>query len=76
VSFIVDASVALKWLLSNPDSDLAEHIAIGDAPLIVPTQLIAEASNTVWKRLPRGEVAGEQGCEAGIATALVQARHG
>jgi predicted nucleic acid-binding protein len=59
VSIVVDASVALKWLLPEPDSALAERVASSDDPLIAPTLVVAEACNAVWKRLRRGEVAAD-----------------
>ena len=60
MTIVVDASVALKWLLPEPDSALAEQVALSDASLIAPGLIIAEACNAVWKRLRRGEVRAEQ----------------
>jgi predicted nucleic acid-binding protein len=60
VKIVVDASVAIKWLLPEPDSALAEQVALSDASLIAPGLVIAEACNVVWKRLRRGEVRAEQ----------------
>ena len=59
MTIVVDASVALKWLLPEPDSAMAERVASGDHPLIAPTLVIAESCNAVWKRLRRGEVAAD-----------------
>ncbi len=56
MTIVVDASIALKWLLPEPDSAMAERIAATDHLLIAPTLVIAESCNAVWKRLRRGEV--------------------
>ena len=58
MSVIVDASVAAKWLLSEPDSERAlallgewsEGRLDGLAPAILP----AEVASTLWKRAIRG----------------------
>ncbi len=59
MTIVVDAGVALKWLLPEPDSVEAERVASGDHLLIAPTLVIAESCNAVWKRLRRGEVAAD-----------------
>lgn len=59
MTIVVDASIALKWLLPEPDSIDAEGVASGDHLLIAPTLVIAESCNAVWKRLRRGQVAAE-----------------
>lgn len=59
MTIVVDASVALKWLLPEPDSVDAEGVASGNHVLIAPTLVIAESCNAVWKRLRTGEVAAD-----------------
>ena len=61
---VVDASVAAKWLVPEPDSMSAE--ALLDAGLFVPDSLYAEVGNILWKKQLRGEMAA--------ATAQVGAR--
>ena len=53
MTIVVDASIALKWLLPEPDSIDAEGVASGDHLLIAPTLVIAESCNAVWQRLRR-----------------------
>jgi predicted nucleic acid-binding protein len=50
VSLIVDASVALKWFLSEEPRG-GETLAIlrDVAPLIAPDLLIAEVCNAAWR---------------------------
>lgn len=53
--WVVDASVAAKWLAPEPDSPQAE--ALLDDELIVPDLLFAEVGNILWKKQMRGEMA-------------------
>jgi predicted nucleic acid-binding protein len=54
VKWVIDASVAAKWLAPEPDSALAE--ALLDDDLIVPDLLYAEVGNILWKQQMRGEM--------------------
>ena len=54
MKWVVDASVAAKWLVPEPDSPLAE--ALLDDELIVPDLLFAEVGNILWKKQQRGEM--------------------
>lgn len=56
MSLVVDASVALKWFLPEPDSALAEDLLAGTTALLAPTLIVSEMCNAVWKRLRRGEI--------------------
>jgi predicted nucleic acid-binding protein len=62
VEYVIDASVAVKWFIPEPQSDraaflLAEYRA-DRLDLIAPDVLIAEVGNTLWKRsVLRGEIA-------------------
>lgn len=51
---IVDASVAVKWLLDEPGSDAADRL-LAAAGLITPDLLFAEVANTLWKAWRRGD---------------------
>jgi predicted nucleic acid-binding protein len=54
---IVDASVAAKWLVSEPDSDLA--VGLLKHRLHAPDLLFPECANILWKKLTRAELAVE-----------------
>jgi predicted nucleic acid-binding protein len=62
VEYVIDASVAVKWFIPEPQSDraaflLAEYRA-HRLDFIAPDVLIAEVGNTLWKRsVLRGEIA-------------------
>jgi predicted nucleic acid-binding protein len=52
---VVDASVAVKWVLPEPDSGLAVALRETGA-LIAPSLVIAEIGNALWKSVLRGDV--------------------
>jgi predicted nucleic acid-binding protein len=52
---VVDASVAVKWVISEPDSGAAVALR-GTDTLIAPSLVIAEIGNALWKRVIRGDV--------------------
>ncbi len=58
MTLVVDASVALKWVLAEPGQDAAD--ALLDEDLIAPSLWLLEAANALWRRNLRGELsAGE-----------------
>ena len=54
MKWVIDASVAAKWLAPEPDTPLAEALLADD--LIAPDLLYAEVPNTLWKKQLRGEM--------------------
>jgi len=62
---VVDASVACKWYLDEPDCDAARALVAAKTELIAPDLILAEFANVAWKRLSRGEITKQQ------ATAMV-----
>jgi predicted nucleic acid-binding protein len=61
VSLVVDASVALKWFLSEePHGGQALAILRHRAPLIAPDFLIAEVCNAAWRSAKLGRISQAQ----------------
>ena len=54
MKWVVDASVAAKWLVPEADSALAD--ALLDDDLLAPDLLFAEVGNILWKKHMRGEM--------------------
>lgn len=52
--WVVDASVAAKWLAPEAESSQAQSLL--DDELIVPELLYAEVGNILWKKQQRGEI--------------------
>lgn len=53
---VVDASVALKWLIEEDDSILAAEFAASPHELHAPDFLQIEAANAIWRRINKGEL--------------------
>jgi predicted nucleic acid-binding protein len=56
---VVDASVAVKWLVPEPDSAMAIAL-IRQYRLIAPDLLLLECVNTFWKKVRRKELTLEE----------------
>ena len=67
--FVVDASVAIKWVVREQDSGLACAL-LDDCRLYAPDLLVAECSNILWKKARRGELSTEHGM---LAAQLLEA---
>jgi len=55
--FVLDASVVVKWLLPEIHSDAARRLLEQDHDYLAPDLLFAEATNVIWKRMRRGQIA-------------------
>jgi predicted nucleic acid-binding protein len=64
VSYIVDASVALKWVVPEPLSDRAAKLAEAGAPLLAPEVLVVEAANVLWRKTRRRELTSAEATRA------------
>ena len=69
MTIVVDASVALKWVLEEPGSDAAEELLEKD--LAAPSLWLLEAGNALWRRAFRGELTQADAVER--LTALTKA---
>jgi predicted nucleic acid-binding protein len=57
---VVDASVAVKWVVPELLSDEAAQLLAGDEDLIAPDLLEVEAANALWKKTMRRELSGRE----------------
>jgi predicted nucleic acid-binding protein len=53
LTLVVDASVGLKWILSEDDSHLAQALASGAEELLAPDFWLHEACNVLWLQVHR-----------------------
>lgn len=59
MTVVVDASVAVKWFVLEPDR--AQALRVLEAPeRHAPDMIVAEVGNVAWRKSIRGEVTGEQ----------------
>lgn len=58
MTIVIDASVALQWVLPEPESEAAA--ALQSEILIAPALWLVEAANALWRRQRRGDFAADQ----------------
>jgi predicted nucleic acid-binding protein len=63
VSVIIDASVALKWVIEEQGSTAARELLLGEA-LAAPDLLIVECANVLWAKARRGQLKRDLGVAA------------
>jgi predicted nucleic acid-binding protein len=59
--FVVDASVVIKWFVPEIHSDAARRLLTLPHEYVVPDLLFTETSNTIWKKIRRGELTAGDG---------------
>ncbi len=62
-TLVVDASVAIKWVIQEPATDAA--LAIRQCRLLAPDLLVAECANILWKKVRRGDLEAADAVLAG-----------
>ena len=65
---VVDASVAIKWLVAEENSDAADRLLAGGDDLHAPRLMASEIANALWRKVRMGEIGHGQ---AGILIAAV-----
>ncbi len=65
---VVDASVAIKWLVAEGDSGAADRVLASGDDLHAPRLMASEIANALWRKARLGEV--ERG-RAGVLMAAV-----
>jgi predicted nucleic acid-binding protein len=58
VRIVIDASVALKWVIDEPQSEAA--VALRDHELIAPALWLAEAANALWRHARIGDISDDE----------------
>ena len=54
--FVVDASVAVKWLVVEEDADVAQELATSGQELHAPRLMASEVANALWRKARAGEI--------------------
>ena len=54
--FVVDASVAVKWLVVEEDSDVARQLVTSGVDLHAPRLMASEVANALWRKARAGEI--------------------
>jgi len=74
LTLVVDASVALKWVLDEDGADRAKAVLSGDEALLAPDFLLLEAANVLATKVRRGLItaAGARNSLSGLREGLVR----
>jgi predicted nucleic acid-binding protein len=56
MTLVIDASVAVKWMIREPGNDAARSLFDLPDPLIAPDWLLVEAASTFWKKVKSSEL--------------------
>ena len=67
---VVDASVAVKWLVEEEYSDVADMLLDGRHELIAPRLMASEVGNALWRKVRMGEI--ERSHAGALAAAIPQ----
>jgi predicted nucleic acid-binding protein len=59
MAVVIDASVALKWVVAEPESPAADAVR-ATHDLIAPDLLLLECANALWRLTRRGAISADQ----------------
>jgi predicted nucleic acid-binding protein len=62
--YVVDASVAVKWLVLEAYSDYAARLLDDGSTLLAPELIFAEVGNALWAMRRRGDITASDFAEA------------
>ena len=62
--WVVDASIVVKWLVTEEWSEESSRLLDRGATLIAPALVFAEASNALWAMHGRGDISRDELAEA------------
>jgi predicted nucleic acid-binding protein len=68
---IVDANVAIKWIIKQPLRDRALAVLTRSDILVAPTLFVSEMTSALWQYVRAGQIASEQ-ARRGLVAALAQ----
>lgn len=56
MTWVIDASVAMKWVIPEVLSDKADRLRAGDDEILAPDLLLVEVANALWKKAMSREI--------------------
>lgn len=60
MSWVVDASIAVKWVIPEVLSDLADRVRDGTEDLLAPDLLLVEVANALWRKTTAREISARE----------------
>lgn len=56
MTLVIDASVAIKWMVAEPGNDAARALLDVPDPLIAPDWIMLEAASAFWRKVKASEL--------------------
>ncbi len=69
-SFVIDASIAIKWVV--PEAGTEAALSLRQHRLLAPELLVAECANAIWKKVRRREFTKQEAVIAARALELAE----
>ena len=69
MTWVVDASITIKWVIPEVLSEAADLLRDGDHELLAPDLVLVEVANALWRKTRAEEISAR---EADVALDLVQ----
>lgn len=65
-ALVIDASVAIKWVVTEDGAEEAERLLASGVRLLAPDLILAECANILWKKVTRGEMPPQAAGQAAL----------
>ena len=62
--YVIDASVVVKWLVTEDHSEEAAHLLDSGSTFVAPALVFAEAANALWAMRRRGDISTDDLADA------------
>jgi len=60
VSWVIDASIAVKWVIPEPLSDKADRVRDHQDDILAPDLLLVEVANALWRKTAAREISARE----------------
>ena len=60
MTWVVDASIAIKWVIPEVLSDAANRLRDGEDEFLAPDLLLVEVANALWKKMKTEEISARE----------------
>ena len=64
MTWVVDASIVVKWVIPEALSDKADRVRDGDDDVLAPDLLLVEVANALWKKTASREISAREADDA------------
>ncbi len=64
MTWVVDASIAVKWVIPEVLSAKADRVRDGDEDVVAPDLLLVEVANALWRKTAAKEISPREAADA------------